>query len=395
MSNLSNNENAVGVEPVLLDPFLGYELSERYKIIDLIGMGGWASVYRGRHLLLGTDVAIKIIHKHLAKDPQNVKRIEQEAKLLSRVESPHIVRLLDYGNQPAPYLVMEYFDGTPLDEWLEKNGRLNYRESLELFIQLCDGLTSANDLDLVHRDLKPSNTLLKMSAGKLQAMILDFGIAKLMGSGEKNLTATGEILGTPAYMPPEQWAGRADHRSDIYSLACIIYEALTGRRAFNAVNGGIEFLEQHLDSRPTSLRQLVDENIPSTFEEIILKCLQKLPEYRYQTSRELREDLALVESGCNPKIKVRNKYWLATKNNRYRALLISVTAISLMVVFSIKVGDTLIKYLGRLGQLSIPINASGVSGSINFVRDKAPVPAPAAGVTKQSGKALPKNNASK
>lgn len=286
------------------DPFIGSELGGRYRIDQLIGVGGWSNVYKGKHLALDTDIAIKIIHKHLSRQDESLKRFKQEAELLSKIDNPYISRVIDYGVNPAPYIVMEYFDGKPLNTWFNENEPLKQEFAMEVFIQLCEGLNAAHKLGLVHRDLKPSNILLKIEDGQLKAKILDFGIAKLEEgrSESESLTATGEVLGSPPYMAPEQWAGRTDSRSDIYSLGCIIYEALTGHQAFNA-SYGIEYLNQHLSVVPARINQCTpNAKISRTLEDIVRKCLMKKPENRYQSVASLCNDLESLKAGRTVKI---------------------------------------------------------------------------------------------
>jgi serine/threonine-protein kinase len=219
-----------------VDPFIGYEFDDKYRVISLLGSGAWGSVYRGVHLALGSDIAIKIMHKHLSKDEANLKRLTQEAQLLNGISNSHVVKLMDFGVKPVPFIVMEYFDGITLAEHLRSNGALAVETALQLFSQLCEGLSSAHRAGFIHRDLKPSNIMLKQNDGRLDSRILDLGIAKLLDLSEEKqaLTATGEILGSPPYMSPEQWTGICDQRSDLYSLGCIMYEALTGKLAFEA-----------------------------------------------------------------------------------------------------------------------------------------------------------------
>ncbi len=290
----------------MADNLIGFDLAERYRIIRLLGTGGWGNVYLAKHLTLGTDVAIKIIHKHLSGDEGGVKRLEQEAQLLNRLDSPNIVRIIDYGLVPFPYIVMEFFDGTPLNTWLKQNGALDLELALELFTQICDGMSNARELGLVHRDLKPGNILIKIEDTRLKAKILDFGIAKLtedISAGER-LTTTGEILGSPPYMSPEQWTGRADHRSDIYSLGCIMYEVLSGKPAFTA-QYGIDYLNKHVHEYPPRMKQVASgKKLPAVMDDIVRKCILKSPDKRYQTSSALKADLEQIKSGRTVKIKL-------------------------------------------------------------------------------------------
>jgi serine/threonine protein kinase len=302
---------------IRLDQFIGLVLADRYQIVELIGSGGWGNVYRASHLTLNKDLAIKIVHRHLLKDELNLKRFDQEALLLSKIESTYVVRIIDYGFEPAPFIVMEYFPGIPLSEWLKNNGRMPAQMAIEMFIQLCNALYTAESLRIVHRDLKPSNILLKSNCDEVQCKILDFGLAKLLdpeAPGEK-ITSTGEILGSPAYMSPEQWNGQCDHRSDIYSLGCIMYEVLTGHPPFSA-QSGVEYMARHLSDMPAQISQPgARSSYQAGLEVVVTKCMQKSPANRYQSSLACREDLIKLKAGQKPSITLLERFNRHKKRN--------------------------------------------------------------------------------
>jgi serine/threonine protein kinase/Tfp pilus assembly protein PilF len=303
----------------------GDKLLDRYKILEPIGSGGWGTVYRAVHLTLGSDVAIKVIHKHLSREEDNLKRLDQEAKLLSRLDCPNIVRVVDYGLTPVPFIVMEYFDGLSLSDWIGTKGPLPHSLAIDLFIQICNGLSNAETLGIVHRDLKPSNILLKVVDDQVHSKILDFGIAKLVGSAAaaEKITITGEVVGSPPYMPPEQWTGRCDHRSDIYSLGCIMYEAISGKQLFVA-EYGVEYLNCHLSTAVAPIRQIAPQvSCPEQLEMVIRKCLQKSPKNRYQTSTEIRNDLECIKHGKKLKVHLQ-------ETDKYN--LLNVTLVSLLII---------------------------------------------------------------
>lgn len=306
IKNASLSQGESTSKPLFADPFIGFVLEERYRITELIGTGGWGKVYRARHVTLDMDLAVKIVHEHHLKDKQGLKRFEQEAQLLSRVENQHIVRIIDHGLSPAPFIVMEYVPGTPLSDWLKDNGSMPPQMAIDLFLQLCDALSAAEAIRIVHRDLKPSNILLKTSADGIQCKVLDFGLAKFveMNDMAERLTATGEILGSPAYMPPEQWKGQCDHRSDIYSLGCIMYEVLTGKPPFSA-QFGLEYMSKHVSDLPPAISQSNSlSRIPVGLEDIVNKCMQKSPANRYQSSLACRDDLLRLKAGSRPAINL-------------------------------------------------------------------------------------------
>ena len=291
---------------------IGSLFDDRFEIIEFIGAGGWGNVYKARHLTLGINVAIKIIHKHLRTDNSSLLRLQREALLLSRLDSPHIIKFMDYGLTPAPFIVMEFFDGEPLDQWLNANKLSNSSLLLELFMQICEGLSCAHAQGLVHRDLKPANIMLRFENGKLKAKILDFGIAK-PEEEETRLTYTGELVGSPAYMPPEQWKGQSDCRSDIYSFGCLMFEALNNRAAFEAKNR-LEYMDKHLFEIPSKLRSDARSSSDAdSLEDVISKCLEKLPENRYQSADEVYAEFERIKTGrkllihLNKELSVRRK----------------------------------------------------------------------------------------
>lgn len=300
-------ENASQDLSFLEDQLIGKTLASRYKINSIIGNGGFGRVYLGEHLTLEIPIAIKVIHQHIAQNQDRLKRLDQEAKILSRLNSEYIVKTMDFGLSPVAYLVMEYVSGSTLSSFLQDE-QMSDSEGLEIFEQLCKGLSEAHKIGLVHRDLKPGNILVSKRSNGLHCKILDFGIAKMVeetGTADK-LTATGEILGSPAYMSPEQWmAGKIDARSDIYSLACVMYEVLTGVPVFQAATS-FEYLNLHIQQDFTAFAKAApNRRISPELEKVVMKCAQKDPAHRYQTTEEILEDLNKIRSGHKLNLKLR------------------------------------------------------------------------------------------
>lgn len=285
------------------DPLIGAVL-DRYEIKELIDTGAWGNVYKAIDLTLGKDVAIKIVHDHILKDESNIKRFRREARLLCCLDSRHIIKILDANIEPAPYIVMEYFDGVPLDDWLVNNGPMNPQMAIELFHQLCNALKEAQAFGIVHRDLKPANILIRTFGNIVEAKIVDFGFAKCLDPDSTcaaKITSTGEVLGSPPYMSPEQFNGKSDHRSDIYSLGCVMYELLSGQPAFKA-RFSMDYLQKHLSTIPERISSLnPDAKLPPGLEDVIFTCLQKAPNKRYQSADLCSEDLKSVKDGLKPK----------------------------------------------------------------------------------------------
>lgn len=297
----------------LQDAFLGKVLAGRYKIESIIGHGGFGYVYRATHLSLDIPVAVKVMHSHIKDDVEKLRRFENEAKVLAKIESPHVVKTMDYGLSPVAFIVMEFVHGNTLDKMLADKS-VAVSELIAIFQQVCSGLKAAHSTGLVHRDLKPSNIMVSQKENAVLAKILDFGIAKITsdehidGGDVSKLTMTGEIMGSPAYMSPEQWmASRIDHRSDIYSLGCVMYEAFAGAPLYKAVNA-FDYLNLHVngDFKPfAKSSRSAQKSLLLGLEQIIKKCTEKDPADRYQDMSGLLDDLQKISAGKKIYIKKR------------------------------------------------------------------------------------------
>ena len=297
------------------DPYVGTVLSDRYVLDRVLGEGGMGKVYRAHHKVIEKKVAVKVLHAELAKDKEAVGRFLREARAASSIGNPHIVGILDFGEAPdgATYFVMEYLNGQSLGDTLGELTRISPRNTVELSLQLCDGLAAAHAEGIVHRDLKPDNVILVKPKGTWAGQghfvkILDFGIAKVTGKkgNTSKLTMAGAVFGTPHYMSPEQASGEAvDHRTDIYSLGVMMYEMLSGEVPFRAENF-MGILTQHMYKAPPSLRERAGEGeaCPAGLEAIVMKCMAKRPEARYQTMEELAADLLLFKETGEVKASV-------------------------------------------------------------------------------------------
>ena len=264
-----------------------------YNILGLLGSGGMGEVYRARDTRLNRDVAIKVMPSAMAKDEERLRRFEQEAKAAGMLNHPNILAVFDFGMyDESPYLVSELLEGQSLRDLL-RNGRPPYRKAIDYAIQIANGLAAAHEKGIVHRDLKPENIFVTKDG---RAKILDFGIAKLtrpdVPAEETRLydsnvnTIAGAVMGTPGYMSPEQIRGKsADPRSDIFAFGTILYEMLAGTRAFSGetltdINAAI------LRDDPPEISQ-TDPTIPPALEHIVRHCLEKSPEERFHSARDL------------------------------------------------------------------------------------------------------------
>jgi serine/threonine-protein kinase len=276
--------------------YVGEIFANRYMLRDFLGEGGMSAVYKAEHISIRKVVAIKVIHNRFSSEPQSVKRLQQEARAAGALNHINLVGVYDFdiSEEGEAYVVMEFLSGKSLAEILSTNKRLPEPRVVELFSQVCDGLEYAHKNGVIHRDLKPSNIMLVDENGSECVKIVDFGIAKdTTRDASQKLTTTGELIGSPPYMSPEQCAGdEPDARSDVYSLGCVLYECLIGHPPFRASNA-IALINMHLDQRATFA---ADTDVSPEMQAVVLKCLEKDPAKRYQSVAELRSGLHAVQS---------------------------------------------------------------------------------------------------
>ncbi len=280
-----------------------------YEIIALLGVGGMGEVYRARDPRLDRDVAIKVLPTGFASDREYLRRFEQEARAVAALNHPNILAVYDVGeHQGAPYIVSELLEGETLRS--RTSGPVPQRRALEYAQQIARGLAAAHEKGIVHRDLKPENVFIKTDGS---AKILDFGLAKLaqpdlLGAGG-NLstlaqTRPGAIMGTVGYMAPEQVRGEpADHRSDIFAFGAILYEMLSGRRAF-AKDTSAETLAAILKEDPSDLTA-VDRAVAPGLSRIVDRCLEKNPSARFQSSQDLAFALGQLDTASGAAAPIR------------------------------------------------------------------------------------------
>jgi WD40 repeat protein len=265
-----------------------------YRDLQVIGRGGMGLVYRATQIQLNRTVAIKTILGPHAQDPRYAVRFLAEAQAVGTLDHPHVMRVYDSGQIGAmPYLVMEYLPGGTLADRLERRPGLPTREAVELMHQIALGVAAAHANQIVHRDLKPANVMFDAQG---QPKVTDFGLAKKLGGSD--LTATHAIMGTPAYMSPEQASGGSKFvgpEADVWALGVMLYECLTGQRPFQGTDA-LEVLRQVEQAEPSSVRS-VNRSIPRDLELIVQKCLQREPAQRYATAKELAADLSCWLAG--------------------------------------------------------------------------------------------------
>jgi serine/threonine-protein kinase len=276
-----------------VDVVAGRTIANKYRIQSLVGAGAVGAVYKGTHAELERSVAIKVLHAHYRQDPHLMQQFRSEARSASLLHHPNVTIVHDFGEEPdgLVYIVMEYLQGWTLQTVLDEERRLPLRRVVAIMLQVCGALAAAHERGIVHRDVKPDNIILVPSRdddGRPAEIVkvCDFGIAALESS-----TPTSEeyTAGTPEYMAPEQAAGRADARTDVYACGVLLYEMLTGAAPF-AADTAIAVLRKHAMEAPRPPTQLAPD-IPPVVEAIILRALEKAPERRWQSARELRAEL--------------------------------------------------------------------------------------------------------
>lgn len=323
-----------------------------YLFQEVIGKGSSGIVYRARHCELDQLVAIKVFHKGLVSDATAQKRFQREMETLSRLSHPNIVQVFCFGSDSSgsPYMVSELIDGESVKESIERKSVFEPKAAASIVKEVCRGLAYMHAEGFVHRDITPANILV----GKNNiAKIVDFGLAKGVEYTGDTVTELGTVVGTPAYMSPEQCYGQAvDARSDIYSLGCIMFEMLTGMKAFESTNP-VEIIAQQISEDRSRIRRTLEHSsLPFNLQAIIMKCLERHPDNRFQAITELEHDL-------NSFVLDLPVTYAAASPNRLKAnaMMLSCGAFFLVVGigylllqtanFNPQVGSSLANYAGR------------------------------------------------
>ncbi len=291
-----------------------------YKITKQIGAGGMGAVYEAEHGLLGKKAAVKVLLPRMSVDKEIVRRFFNEAKAISLIQHPGVVEVYDYGHlaNGDAFIVMELLEGENLGTRLKQIGKLTVNNAIATARHIAGVLGEAHRHGIIHRDLKPDNIFLVPDAALPRgerAKVLDFGIAKLSGDeGDALETKTGQILGTPMYMSPEQCkgAGQLDHRSDIYALGCLLYQMLCGRPPFVGEGSG-EILAAQIHIAPSPI-QAHDASIPDPMSDVVMKLLEKDPAARYQTMSAVIDAL----NNARPKTEIDTEPSLASSSEFYQ-----------------------------------------------------------------------------
>ena len=287
-----------------------------YQLVERLGRGGMAEVYKGYHSKTKRYAAIKILHAHLGNAPEMVERFKLEARAIGKLQHPHIMRLVDFDvTNDLYYMVLQYLEGYDLREYLRSKKILPVAEALYLMAQLVDALEYAHHKGMLHRDIKPANIMFA-DESYTHAVLTDSGLARLLD--ETGLTISGTRLGTPAYMSPEGAQGdKVDERADIYSLGVILYEMVTGRIPYEGQTPYAMLLKQIHDPLPPP--RSLKPDLPLIIEALLLKALAKEPTERYQSATAFKKAIAEAELALTGKQTVAVSQYPQTGKHKGRA----------------------------------------------------------------------------
>ena len=344
------------------------ELLPQYQVEKLIGRGGMGAVYQGVQVSLKRQVAIKLLPAELAANTEFISRFQREAQTLARLQHPGIVAVHDFGQTAEGhlYFIMEFVDGTDLMHIIHGPG-LEPTQALEITIQVCEALHYSHSQGVIHRDIKPANVLVTKDG---RAKLADFGLARPLSTMPSGVTAASLVMGTPDYMAPEQWAGKADHRADIYSLGVMLYEMLTGSRP------------QGVFDLP-SIRSQVD----ARRDEVVIKAMRQEPERRYQQVSELREAVNRIRTTEPPRLAQEPafapprtaKQTLPARNSRRRHSALDVLGWSVAAFFLIVLAGLLFLFWPNKKSVSpvaatVTVNDQGEKASSHLPIIPQPAP---------------------
>src|ERR1700688_3977927 len=312
------------------------QLLGHYRVLEKIGSGGMGEVFRARDERLGRDVALKLIRPASSDNPDHLRRFEQEARAAAALNHPNILAIYDVGFEgTTPFIVSELLKGKTLRQRFSE-GPIPIREAADYALQIAHGLTAAHDRLIVHRDLKPENLFLT-DDGRVK--ILDFGVAKLQTPAEESrdianlptVTRSGAMIGTVAYMSPEQLRGKTvDHRSDIFSFGAILYELMAGCRAFRGETE-VDTMTAVLREEPAGMN-LEDSAIPRGYQDIIKHCLEKDPENRFQSAKDLAFALETLSASSSFRVARFRKSGKGIPALPWTLVAVLATAVALIAV---------------------------------------------------------------
>jgi len=374
--------DAVELEHVVggaLDPYVGATLANSYRIDAIIADGGMGRVYEAHHTrLTGRALAVKILHRNLVSDVEVVSRFRREAEISDAVDHPNVVRIFDVNNTAdgVPFIVQELLVGEDLGQRLEREGRLSIHDTVHILRQVCDVLAAVHARGVIHRDLKPNNLFLVGDPLRPTVKLIDFGIARLRGPDDAKATQTGVVMGTPAFMAPEQARGeRVDTRADIYAVGAIAYCCATGRAPYDLADAAAA-LHAVLMVEPPRPRAIAPD-LPEDFEMVLQRAMARDREDRYPTLATLGEaftSFAAAESSIVAPVSVsqlggRSEGSLAVVARRARPELVAMSAVGFVLV----VGGLAEALTAVFTATSMP----GAAGSLAVIASVAALATPA------------------
>ena len=305
----------------------------RYRILDKLGQGGMAAVYKAHDPSIDRTIAIKFLHTDLCRNEQYRSRFLREARVAGVLSHPNIVTVFDVGEiESRPYIAMELLDGTPLNEVVAAESRMPIREVVEIGIQLASALDYAHRKGIFHRDIKPSNIV--RLKGTNTVKVTDFGIARVVTSDLTEHTQIGDVLGTPHYMSPEQALGqKVDGRSDLFSTGVVLYQLLTGQRLFEA-DSVASLMYCIAKEEPRPIEQLRSD-VPAALRRVVERCLSKKPERRFQTGRELQDALLRVLRQIEEEATEKAADRIVPLRVKWTLLITSIVAVTMVITASV------------------------------------------------------------
>lgn len=291
---------------------VGKRVSGRYEVIEIIGGGGMADVYKAKDIILDRIVAVKVLQSQFSKDEQFIRRFRREAQAATSLAHPNVVNIYDVGEEEdLYYIVMEYVEGPTLKEYIQQTGPLSASEAVDIMSQIVSAISHAHANQIVHRDLKPQNILITRDG---EVKVADFGIARAISSA--TITHTNSVIGSVHYLSPEQAkGGLVNFKSDIYSLGIVLYEMLTGKLPFFG-DTAVSIAIKHLQTDIPSVRE-TNPHIPQSLENIITKATAKDPYYRYESASAMEEDLS---TALDPERRHEEKYVIAAETKEEKTI---------------------------------------------------------------------------